>query len=182
MIYFIYHKTEVMKLANFKSINPEELSDNIFKLIAKDWTLISAGGLDSYNMMTANWAGAGFLWRKNVCFLFIRKSRYTYEFTEREDFLSLNFFEEKYRDILTVCGRKSGRDIDKMNDVALTPIELQNDCVAFDEARLILNCKKICTADMDTFNYIDKSILENYADGDFHKLYICEITEAFIKD
>jgi len=169
-------------LSDFKRINPEELSDNIFRLIAKDWTLITAGTKKSYNMMTANWAGAGFLWRKNVCFLFIRPSRYTFEFTEREATLSLNFFDETHRDILNLCGKKSGRDIDKMKDVPLTPFELADGNVAFTEARLVLNCKKMCTADMETFDYIDKSVLENYADGDFHKLYICEITEAFIKE
>lgn len=169
-------------MSDFRRIDPEKLTDNVFRLIAKDWTLISAGSPDSYNMMTANWAGLGFLWRRNVCFLFIRPSRYTYEFTEREDFLSLNFFDESYREVLTLCGKKSGRDIDKMRDVPLTPCTLSGNTVAFEEARLILNCKKMCTADMDTFNYIDKSVLENYADGDFHKLYICEITEAFIKE
>ncbi len=171
-----------MNLSEIRRINPEELSDNVFRLIAKDWTLISAGSPDSYNMMTANWAGLGFLWRCNVCFLFIRPSRYTYEFIEREDTLSLNFFDESFRETLTLCGKKSGRDIDKMRDVPLTPFELDGGSVAFEEARLVLNCKKMCTADMETFNYIDKSVLQNYADGDFHKLYICEITEAFIKD
>lgn len=164
----------------FKSVNPESLSDNMFRLIAKDWTLITAGNKEKYNMMTANWLGVGFLWMKNVAFLFIRPSRYTYEFTEREDTLSLNFFDDSYREILNVCGRKSGRDIDKMNDVALTPVELSDGTVAFEESRLILNCKKMCTADMETFDFIDKSVLKNYADGDYHKLYICEITEALI--
>lgn len=166
----------------FKSVNPESLSDNMFRLIAKDWTLITAGNKEKYNMMTANWLGVGFLWMKNVAFLFIRPSRYTYEFTEREDTLSLNFFDDSYREILNVCGRKSGRDIDKMNDVALTPVELSDGTVAFEESRLILNCKKMCTADMETFDFIDKSVLKNYADGDYHKLYICEITEALIKE
>ncbi len=166
----------------FKSVNPESLSDNMFRLIAKDWTLITAGNKEKYNMMTANWLGVGFLWMKNVAFLFIRPSRYTYEFTEREDTLSLNFFDDSYREILNVCGRKSGRDIDKMNDVALTPVELSDGTVGFEESRLILNCKKMCTADMETFDFIDKSVLKNYADGDYHKLYICEITEALIKE
>lgn len=169
-------------MSEIRRINPEELSDNVFSLIAKDWTLITAGNPNSYNMMTANWAGLGFLWRRNVCFLFIRPSRYTYEFIERGDTLSLNFFDESFREVLNICGKKSGRDIDKMRDVPLTPFELNGGSVAFEEARLVLNCKKMCTADMETFDYIDKSVLQNYADGDFHKLYICEITEAFIKD
>ena len=141
-----------MNLSDFRRIDPEKLTDNVFRLIAKDWTLISAGNPADYNMMTANWAGLGFLWRRNVCFLFIRPSRYTYEFTEREDCLSLNFFDESYREVLTLCGKKSGRDIDKMHDVPLTPFDLSGNTVAFEEARLVLNCKKMCTAEMEGFN------------------------------
>ncbi len=167
---------------NFKLVQPEDLSDNMFSLISKDWMLITAGSPSSYNMMTANWGGIGYLWRKNVCFLFIRHSRYTYEFTEKCDTLSLNFFSEEHRDSLNICGKKSGRDIDKMRDVPLTPIALSDGGCAFSEARIIMNCKKLATGEISDFDFIDKSILDNYSDGDYHKVYICEITEAFIKE
>ncbi len=166
----------------FKQINPEALSDNMFKLIAKDWTLIAAGNESHYNMMTANWAGVGYLWNKNVAFVFIRPTRYTYEFTEILDTLSLNFFTEDYRDTLTLCGRKSGREINKMTECDLTPVTLDDGNIGFNEARIILNCKKISTADIENFEFIDKSILKFYDGDKFHKLYICEICEALIKE
>lgn len=166
----------------FKSIRPEELSDNMFKLIAKDWTLIAAGDDKSYNMMTANWAGVGYLWMKNVAFVFIRPTRYTYEFTERLDTMSLNFFSEDYRDVLNLCGKKSGREINKMTECALTPVSLTDGGVAFDESRIILNCRKLCTAKLEDFDFLDKSVLKWYDGDEYHKLYICEITEAFIKE
>ncbi len=165
----------------FRSVSPEALSDNTFKLIAKDWALIASGNKSSYNMMTANWLGLGFLWRKNVAFVFIRPSRYTYEFVEKSKTMTLNFFTEDYRDILNLCGKKSGRDIDKMNECALTPVSCENGTVAFDEARLILNCKAISTAMLNDFEFSDESVKEIYSDNDYHKMYICEITEAFIK-
>lgn len=165
----------------FKSISPSELSDNLFKLIAKDWTLITAGDLTSYNMMTANWLGMGFLWMKNVAFIFIRPTRYTYEFTERLDTMSLNFFSEEYREILNLCGKKSGRDIDKTSISNLTPVSLQEG-VAFAEAKIIMNCKKISTAKLDDFEILDKSILKWYDGDTYHKLYICEITDVFVKE
>ena len=165
----------------FNAINPEALSDNMFKLIAKDWTLIAAGDPNSYNMMTANWVGVGFLWMKNVAFVFIRPSRYTYEFTEKLDTMTLNFFTDEYRDILNICGKESGRDFNKMTECNLTPIALNDGGVAFSESRIILNCKKMCAVNLDTFDYFDKSVLKNYANGDYHKMYICEITEAFVK-
>jgi len=167
-------------LNEFKPINPEAITDNMFRLIAKDWTLIAAGDEKNYNMMTANWLGVGYLWMKNVAFVFIRPTRYTYEFTEKLDTMSLNFFTNEYRDILNLCGKESGRDINKMN-CGLSPISLNGGGIGFNESRLILNCKKICTANLGDFDIIDKSALKWY-DGDaYHKLYICEITEALIK-
>ena len=169
-------------MSNFVEKKPNELSDNVFNLIAKDWTLITAGNKDSYNMMTASWAGLGFLWNKNVCFLFIRPSRYTLEFVEREETLSLNFFDESFRDVLTLCGRKSGREINKMKDVPLTPFSLSDGGVAFNESRMVMNCRKLSVADMKDFEFIDDSVLSNYSSGDFHKVYICEIKEVLIKE
>lgn len=165
----------------FKKITPEELSDNIFSLIAKDWTLITAGNIDKYNMMTANWAGMGYLWNKNVCFLFVRPSRYTYEFTEKLNTLSLNFFTEDYRETLTVCGRNSGRDFDKMKNCPLSPVSLDDGGVAFSESRIVMNCAKLSDVELTKFSFADTSVLKNYTDGDYHKMYIYEIKEVFVK-
>lgn len=168
-------------LSTFKSISPESLSDNTFKLIAKDWTLIAAGDTSSYNMMTANWLGLGYLWMKNVAFLFIRPTRYTYEFTEKLDTLSLNFFTDEYRNILNLCGKESGRDINKMN-CGLSPMQLSDGGIAFNEARLVLNCKKLAVGDMSDFDFIDKAPLKWYDEDSYHKIYICEIKEILIKE
>ena len=172
---------EVSFVNNFKRVRPEDISDNMLKLIAKDWVLITAGDKESYNMMTANWAGVGFLWRKNVCFVFIRPSRYTFEFTEKNDAMSLCFFGNEYRDLLNFCGNYSGRDVNKM-DCPVTPFALDDGAVAFEEARIIFDCEKISTANLRDFEFIDKSILSDYTNGDFHKLYICEIKNAFVKE
>ena len=40
-------------------ISPYQIGDNPFKLIGKDWMLIAAGELDSFNMMTASWGAIG---------------------------------------------------------------------------------------------------------------------------
>ncbi|NLL52108.1 MAG: flavin reductase family protein, partial [Peptococcaceae bacterium] len=37
----------------FEIYEPEELNDNPFKLIGKDWMLITAGSPDKFNTMTA---------------------------------------------------------------------------------------------------------------------------------
>ena len=58
--------------------------EDIIKLISKEWMLVTAGTSESFNTMTANWGGIGFLWNKPVAFVFIRPERYTHEFIEKD--------------------------------------------------------------------------------------------------
>ncbi|MHA1473645.1 MAG: flavin reductase family protein [Promethearchaeota archaeon] len=164
----------------FQKIKPEDITDNIFQLINVDWTLIAAGDSNKYNMMTASWAGMGNLWNKRVVFTFIRPSRYTYEFTEESDVFSLNFFEEKYRSVLNLCGSKSGRDIDKMKEPGLTPIE-ENGCVYFEEARLVIICKKVYYQDLIPAQFLDPIIDSHYPNQDHHRMYFGEILSVYRK-
>ena len=43
----------------FKQISPEEICDNVFTLVGKDFTVITAGKEDHYNSMTAQWGWFG---------------------------------------------------------------------------------------------------------------------------
>ena len=65
-----------------KPIAVNQLSDNFFETISKEWMLVTAGNKDAFNTMTANWGGIGFLWNKPVVYVFIRPERYTFDFME----------------------------------------------------------------------------------------------------
>ena len=162
-----------------KHIKPEEITDNVIKLIGKDWMLVTAGRRDDYNTMTASWGGAGFLWNKPVVFVFVRPERHTYGFMEREDVFTLSFFDEKYRKARSLCGTKSGRDTDKAAETGLTPVETSNGSIAFSQARLVLECRKLYVSDLKSEKFLDKTILEKCYDsahGGLHRVYVAEIT------
>ena len=72
--------------------------------------------------MTASWGGLGVLWNANVSFAFVRPSRYTFEFLEREKYYTLSFLGLSQRRALQICGSKSGRDTDKVAEAGLTPV------------------------------------------------------------
>ena len=163
----------------FTKIDATKLSDNAFKLIGKDWMLITAGTKASYNMMTASWGGLGVLWDKKVCFCFIRPTRHTYGFMEKADQFTLSIFPEKYRDILVKCGTQSGKTTNKMDIKELTPVELSKDSVTFEQASLVFVCKKIYFQDILPENFLDAKIEANYPDKDYHRMYIGEIVECF---
>ncbi|MDD7678444.1 MAG: flavin reductase family protein, partial [Anaerovibrio sp.] len=65
---------------SFKEIAPEELQENAFKVIGKDWLLVTGTAEGKSNAMTASWGGMGVMWGKPVAFLVIRPQRYTKEF------------------------------------------------------------------------------------------------------
>lgn len=158
-----------------KEISVRDLYENAMELIGDDWLLLTAGNGDSYNMMTASWGMIGHLWHKDVCSVFIRPQRYTYEFFEKHDTFSVSVLPESLRHIMTLCGKESGRDTDKMHLDGLTPVETDG-TVYFREARLVFVCKKLYTQDLKEENFCDTAIVDrHYPAKDYHRMYVGEI-------
>lgn len=167
-----------------KKISVSELKDNMFDAIGKEWMLVTAGTPEKFNMMTASWGGTGILWGKPVAFIFIRPERYTYEFIEKGDTLTLSFLGEAHRDIHKICGSQSGRDIDKVAASGLKPYVTENGNIAYEQARLILECKKLYADFIDADNFVDKLLISRWYGeeyGGFHKMYILEIQNVFVE-
>lgn len=165
----------------FTKIEPTELSDNPFSIFAKDWVLITAGDASKFNTMTASWGGIGVIWNKNVATIYVRPQRYTYEFLEANDSFTISVLPEQYREALTFCGKKSGRDCDKVSDCGLTPVAA-GETIAFEQARLVLHCKKVYCSDLNPIGFCEESIdTTNYPNKDYHRMYIGEILGLYKK-
>ena len=166
-------------MSDFIKINPEEIKDNPFKLIGKDWGLVTAGTKDGFNTMTVSWGGVGIMWNKPVAYTFIRPQRYTFEFLENNDHFTLSFYDEEYRKALSFCGSKSGRDYDKPAETGLTVAYTEGGVPYFEQARLVLVCKKLYAQDLNKDSVIDAdTVLKNYGTDDWHRMYVSEIVEV----
>ncbi|MDR1729989.1 MAG: flavin reductase family protein [Prevotellaceae bacterium] len=166
----------------FQAVNPKEINENAIQLFGDKWTLITAGDSSSFNTMTASWGTMGTLWNKPVVFVFIRPQRYTFEFTERKEGFTLSFFKEEYREALQICGTVSGRDVNKIEKAGITPYFTPGGNVAFKEAYLVLECKKLYADFLDPKAFIDPEIASKiYPENDFHKVYVAEIVGAWEK-
>ena len=165
----------------FKTIKPQDLRDNPFKLIGGDWMLITAGTKESFNTMTASWGGLGVLWDKEVAFAFVRPTRHTFSFMEKAPVFTLSFFAEEYRSKLEFCGAHSGRDVNKVAKTGLTPVFGEAGEIYFSEARLVLLCRKLHAQNLDPAGFLDPKITEFYAQRDYHRLYIGEITRCLVR-
>lgn len=167
---------------SFKEIDIKELKFSPFEKIGKEWMLITSGNSQDFNTMTASWGGLGVLWNKSVAFAFIRPSRYTFEFCEKEEYFTLSFYGEEYRSALTFCGRNSGRDVDKCGKTGLVP-RFDEAAPYFEQADLVLVCKKLYAQNMEKDQVCDESVLENYAPSEpMHKVYVGEIIKAIVKE
>lgn len=163
-------------MKKFKEINASEIIESPFKLIGDDWALVTCGNSDSLNTMTVSWGSVGIMWGKPCAFTFIRPQRHTFGFMENNDYYTMSFFDEKYRKALQICGSKSGKDCDKIQETGLTLAYTDNGTPYFEEAKLVLVCKKAYSQFLDEKYFEDNTNVDKwYPSKDFHKMYISEI-------
>lgn len=163
-----------------REINPLEINLKVFEEISKNGFLLASGTLDSHNSMTVGWASIGYLWRKPMAFVYVRPQRYTYQFMEKNEYFSLNFFDDTFNDVLTLFGTKSGKNIDKMHHEKITPVSFENKTIYYKEAQKVFICRKVYQEDLKPKQFVDKSFIKNYPLNDFHRIYYGEIEKAFI--
>ena len=162
-------------------VDPADFSADIFNAIGRERMLVGAVKPDgSFNAMTASWGGMGVLWNKNVFTCFVRPQRFTHEFTESADKISMAFFGREYRAALDIFGSKSGRDTDKFALSGLTPI-VSDGYLDYAEASLTLFGKTVYKSVIDPEKLLDKSVMKLYK-GDYHTVYVCEIEKIIEKE
>ena len=144
-----------------KVIKHENFQENAFEMIGKDWLLITAEKDGKVNTMTASWGGVGVLWNKKVAYIFIRPQRYTKEFVDFSDRLSVCVLPNSYRKELSYLGNVSGKDEDKISNANLK-VQKYEDVPYFDEARLTLICRKLYAQDLKEEYFIEKDIIDKW--------------------
>jgi len=143
------------------------------------WVLLAAGDFASkkFNVMTISWGSLGVVWGKPFAQVFVRRSRYTYQFMEQAESFTLSVFPEQYRKGLSYCGSHSGRAGDKLLAAGLTAVASQ--CVqapGFEEAELLIESRKMYFSDIVPANFLDRSIQSNYPNPpDYHRVYFGEV-------
>lgn len=166
-----------------EKIPVEQLNDNVFSTIGKEWMLITAGNKDKFNMMTASWGCLGWLWNKPVAVVFIRPERFTHGLAEEQEYMTLSFLghDEEARKIYNVCGSKSGKDMNKAEATGLRPVITELGNITYEQARLTLECRKLYKDDIKSGSFIDENLSKWYGEaaGGFHDMYILEIVNAF---
>ena len=158
-----------------------EFTTDILSVFDKKWALLTAGDSDRFNAMTISWGGLGTLWGKPVATVYVRTSRYTHDFMDTDEFFTVSFYPEECTQILGVLGSKSGRDMDKMKESGLTPVQA-GESMSFREAEVTLVCRKLFKQQLDVANMPEDVAKAMYEGQAPHDMYIGEIVDIVRKD
>ena len=170
----------------FTAIEPDQIPENVFTLVGKDYTVITAGNMTDFNSMVASDGGMGLLIGKPVTFCGLRGNRYTLEIILKDKVYTMSYFDEQFQNQFMLFGQKSGRDSDKMKTTTLTPVSTPSGKTSYKEAKLIIECE---LAQTNTINieevYADKN-KTFYTDaqkevGSYHKLVFGDITKVWVR-
>lgn len=173
-----------------KEIAIQDLKLNPLTVFGKDWMALTAGNeKHGCNAMTVAWGHFGSIWERNshrnclptaVCY--VRPSRYTKEFMDKEEYFTLSHFPEKYRSSLGYMGSHSGRDGDKFQAAGVTPVYADG-TVYFAEADMVFICRKLYCSALTENGFVDEGLIGfNYPEKDFHTMYIGEIIKILTNE
>ena len=155
----------------------KEIELKIFERFSDKWALVTAGNADNYNTMTIAWGSLGTLWGRPVATVYVSPDRYTHRFLADNDYFTVSFFSDEYRDDLMLLGSKSGRDLDKVAETSLTPEALEQG-MTFKEAEMTLVCKKLYSHQFEK-EALPKELAEGiYSRLTPHTMFIGEVTDV----
>ncbi|MEG2038069.1 MAG: flavin reductase, partial [Ruthenibacterium sp.] len=143
--------------------------------------LLTAGNRAACNTMTIGWGSLGTLWSLPICTVFVRPQRYTYEFMEKNDYFTVSVFEPALQKTLTSCGKRSGRDFDKVKENHLTVAYAEGDAPYFEEAELVFVCKKLYAGLLNPNDFTDTRLEAHYPQKDYHKMFVGEVVQVWKK-
>jgi len=140
----------------------------------KDGCLLTSGNINDFNTMTIGWGMIGTIWRKKTFIVYVKPTRYTYNYMENNDYFTVSFYKEQYKEAMVYLGTKSGRDTNKVKDMNFHPVPLNNS-VTFKEAYCTILCKKYYYTDINQKNVPEEAIDRYYKDNCLHRVYYGEI-------
>lgn len=166
-----------------REIKAADYAEQIIKAIPKG-VLVTTKGNDMVNSMTIGWGSYGTEWNAEVFVVYVRESRYTRELLDQNPEFTINIpMGEIDPAILKVCGSKSGRDMNKIEELGLTLVEPEEISVpGLLELPLTLECK-VVLRQRQNVEVLDKKFERFYPEEiDAHIAYYGEIVKAYIAE
>lgn len=155
--------------------------DQTLDRLTRGGLLLAATGRDGRsNAMIIGWGTVGVIWGVPVWVVLVRPSRYTYSLIQESGVFTVNVPTSAMKELVTLCGTRSGRDLDKLAHTA-TSMGRTVACVTLDECPVVYECKVVHHNDLVPANLMPDIVSRSYPQGDFHRLYYGQIMGTFAK-
>ena len=174
-----------------KQINAFDYAGHICETMRKG-ILLTTKADGKVNTMTIGWGTIGIEWGRPVFVAYVRVGRHTRQMLDRSGEFTINVpYGDVDSKILSFCGTKSGRDVDKISEMKLVLID--SDVVGVPGIRqlpLTLECKVLCSS-VQNIPMLPDNLLNRYypkgvdssnpgSNEDFHIAYYGEIVNAYM--
>jgi hypothetical protein len=71
--------------------------------------------------------------------------------------------------------------VNKAAQTGLTPVEVNPRRVYFQEARLVIECRKIYYQDLNPEYFLTPELEKNYPEKDYHRMYVGALEQCYQK-
>lgn len=170
-----------------RNIDVFDYAGHICKAMKKGILLTTRAG-DKVNTMTIGWGTIGIQWNRPIFIAYVRETRYTRELLDQSGEFTVNIpYGDVDSNILSYCGKKSGRDTDKIRDLGLTLVDSEILQVpGIQQLPMTLECKVLYQQNQDLSRLPESIIQRFYPETDdrgfrdYHIAYYGEIVNAYI--
>lgn len=176
-----------------KEIDVYAQGSELLQAVSKG-VLLNSKADGKLNTMTISWGTVGTFWGKPTFVTYVRTGRYTHELLETNPYFTVSVpYGACDRSILGKAGTTTGRGIDKVAQLGLTPFPASvNGVEGFKEFPLTLECKIVYKQTMDRAA-IPQDALDRFypadvdssncgANRDLHTAYFGEVVAAYIQE
>ncbi|MCL1915615.1 MAG: hypothetical protein FWG17_02735 [Desulfovibrionaceae bacterium] len=164
----------------FREIGVEELPEDIFTGAGRGYMLVSAGSGGNFNFVAASWGSLGQLWDRTVATVYLRRSSGTKTVADKAGRYALSFFTQGHGGPATDAD-KLGGDMNAAGEAGLTPY-LAEDVAAFEQADLILICRKLYHMPISGAGFAIPDLMRDfYPEKNFHSMYMGEVVKILVK-
>lgn len=119
---------------------------------------------EEYNIATVAWTGT-ICTDPPMCYISLRKSRYSHEIISRTKEFVLNLTTEKLAKQTDWCGVKSGKLVNKFKEMKLTAVKAPNvNAPMIDESPLCIECKVVEIKELGSHDMFIANVVGVHAD------------------
>lgn len=124
------------------------------------------------NLMTIGWGSLGSVWGMPMWTVLVRPSRYTWQCIEHSKAFSVCVPTPAMKDACSLCGTKSGRNMDKLAACRLTsrPGDSAN-APDVAECPIVYQCQVVHSNDVIPSRLAAEIQTGAYRSGDYHRVY-----------